>query len=608
MSFRVLPTRTKYEAEPARNLQQIRLLLPFILPYRRRLVVVVVAMLFAAGSVLAFGSGLRWLIDNGLASGRTGLLDQALVMMLAIVAVLAAATYLRSYHVAWMGERIATDIRRAVFDNILKLGPGFFEVTRTGEVLSRLTADTSVLQTVVGSTASMAIRNMLMIIGGTTMMAVTSPKLTALTFLVVPAILIPIKFFGSRLRRLSRLSQTRLGDMTAYAGETLGGIETVQSFTHEPEDRRRFGGLNEAAFDTAIERTKARSGLAATVILLVFCEVGLILWIGGHDMLAGGISAGALSAFVFYAVVVASASATASEFLGDIYRAAGASERLIELLHTLPDVETADPATPLPEPSRGGVDIEAVSFAYPSRVDRPALADFSLHVEPGRRVALVGPSGAGKSTVFQMILRFHDPQTGTVTFDGVAIRQVDPAELRRRISVVPQEPAIFATTIADNIRFGRLDAPDDAVRAAADAAAATGFIEDLPQGFDTSVGERGVGLSVGQRQRIAIARAILRDAPLLLLDEATSALDSESENAVQTALEKLMADRTTIVIAHRLATVLKADQIVVIDHGRIVAAGRHDDLVAAGGLYARLAELQFDQRGAEPPERQTSLG
>jgi ATP-binding cassette subfamily B protein len=607
VSLRVLPARTTVDAEPARDLRQLRLLLPFVRPYHGRLAVVVASMLLAAGSVLAFGSGLRWLIDNGLTGGRAELLDEALVLMLAIVAVLAAATYMRAYYVAWIGERIAADIRRAVYDNILKLGPGFFEVTRTGEVLSRLTADTTVLQTVVGSTASMAIRNILMIIGGTIMMAVTSPKLTGLTFLVVPAILIPIKIFGRRLRRLSRLSQTRLGDMTAYAGETLGGIETVQSFTHEPEDRRRFGGLAEAAFETAIERTRARAGLAATVILLVFCEVGLILWIGGHDMLAGEISAGALSAFVFYAVVVASAAATASEFMGDIYRAAGASERLVELLQTVPDVEIADPATPLPEPARGGIDLENVSFAYPSRVDRPALSDFTLHVEPGRRVALVGPSGAGKSTVFQMILRFHDPQAGKVTFDGIDIRDVDPAELRRHISVVPQEPAIFAATIADNIRYGRLDAPDDAVRAAADAAAATGFIDDLPGGFETAVGERGVGLSVGQRQRLAIARAILRDAPLLLLDEATSALDSESESAVQKALEKLMAGRTSIVIAHRLATVLKADEIIVLDGGRIVAAGRHDELVAAGGLYARLAELQFDQRGALP-ERQASLG
>jgi len=598
VSLRVLPTRASNDAQPSRELRHLRELIRFILPYRGRLAISVFAMMLAAGSVLAFGSGLRWLIDNGLARGSAEFLNQALIMMLAIIAVLAAATYMRSYFVAWIGERIVADIRRAVFDKILGLGPGFFELTRTGEVLSRITTDTTVLQGVVGSTASMAIRNILMIIGGTIMMAVTSPKLTGLTLLVVPAIVVPIILFGRRLRRLSRDAQEKVADLSAYAGETLGGIETVQTFTHEPEDRRLFAGFAETVFVTAIKRTKARAQLGATVILLVFCQVGFILWIGGHDMLRGQISAGALSAFVFYALVVASAAAAASEFMADLYRAAGASERLMEMLNIEPDIEIAEPTTPLPDPARGRIDIVDLNFAYPTRIDRPALKDFTLHVEPGQRVALVGPSGAGKSTVFQMILRFHDPQSGQVSFDGIDLREVDLADLRGRISVVPQEPAIFAASIADNIRYGRLDATDGDIRAAADAAAATRFIEELPAGFETTVGERGVGLSVGQRQRIAIARAMLRNAPLLLLDEATSALDAESEHAVQTALKKLMADRTTIVIAHRLATVLKADKIIVIDDGRVVAAGRHEELVAAGGLYARLARLQFGQSGA----------
>ncbi len=606
MSLRVLPVRKSLESPPSRDLGQLRHIVPFVVPYRARALIVLIALILAAGAVLAFGSGLRWLVDRGLQGGGEGLLDQTLGLMFVIIGVLAVATFLRTYYVSWIGERVAADLRRAVFDNILRLGPAFYESVRGGEVLSRITTDTTVLQWVVGSTASMAMRNVLMIIGGTIMMAVTSPKLTGLTFLVVPVVIVPIIFFGRRLRRLSQTAQDRISDISAYAGETIGGIETVQAFTHEPEDRRQFGKLAEEAFRIAVKRTRARASLAATVILLVFCAVGVIIWVGGHDLQDGSISAGDLSAFVFFAVVVASASATTSEFMADLYRAAGASERLVELFQVEPDIQVVDVPTPLPKPPGGAVEFEAVSFAYPTRATMPALRDFTLHVEPGRRVALVGPSGAGKSTVFQLIQRFHDPQAGRILFDGVDLRQVDTAELRFRIGVVPQEPAIFATSIAENIRYGRLDASHDEIVAAASAAAALDFIERLPNGFATTTGEDGAGLSVGQRQRIAIARAILRDPALLLLDEATSALDAESELAVQRALEKLMAGRTTIVIAHRLATVLKADRIFVIDQGRIVASGTHDELVREGGLYARLAQLQFET-GDESAEKQALL-
>jgi len=465
-------------------------------------------------------------------------------------------------------------------------------------VLSRLTTDTTLLQTVIGSSVSLALRNALILAGGLVMMVVTSVKLAGLVLVVVPVVVVPILFFGRRVRALSRRSQDRVADVGAYAEEMINAIRTVQAFTHEPIDRARFAGRVGQSFDTAVARIRVRAWLTAVVILLAFGAIALVLWVGGYDAIAGRMTGGELSAFVFYAVLTAFAVGTLSEVYGDLQRAAGAAERLLELLAT--EAEIAAPAQPLafPVPPRGHVELDGVTFFYPSRPERAALADFSLAVAPGETVALVGPSGAGKTTVFQLLLRFYDPTRGSVRVDGVDIAAADPAELRRRIGFVAQDPVIFGASAADNIRYGRPEASDGEVRAAAEAAAAAEFLDLLPEGFDTFLGEKGVRLSGGQRQRLAIARAVLRNPPILLLDEATSALDAESERAVQQALERLAASRTTLVIAHRLATVLRAQRIIVMAEGRIVAQGRHHDLIREDGLYARLAALQFTDRPA----------
>jgi len=572
----------------------------FLGPYKRMVVFASIALTFAAASVLAIGQGLKFVVDRGFAAGNAAELDRTLAVMLAVIVVLAAATYTRFYCVSWLGERVTADLRRAVFDHLLALPPGYFEIMRTGEVISRLTNDTTMLETVIGSSASMAVRNLLLMLGGLVMLALTSAKLTLMVLVGVPLTVVPILLFGRRVRRLARASQDRVGDVGAYVDEALHEIRTVQAYGHEAEDRRQFGARVESAFTTALQRIRQRAFLVATVILLVFGAVGVILWIGGHDVVSGKISGGQLSAFVFYAVIVASAAGAISEVVGDLQRAAGATERLFELLEVDSAIRAPANPTPLPVPARGIVAFRDVTFNYPSRPDTAALREFSLDVAAGEKVALVGPSGAGKTTVFQLLLRFYDPQRGIVTIDGVDLRAADPAAVRAHLALVPQDPVIFAASVMENVRYGRPGATEAEVRAACDAAYATEFIERIPEGFGSYLGERGVRLSGGQRQRIAIARAILADRPVLLLDEATSALDAESERFVQLALERLMAGRTVLIIAHRLATVRHADRIAVMEHGRIIAAGTHDALTQTNPLYARLAALQFGAGIAGP--------
>lgn len=587
-------TRDHADRAGRSRLSALRRLWPYLKPYRGRVGLTLIVLTVAALTVLGFGWGLRILVDGGFADGGSpDLLNRALGVLLAAVLVLAGATFGRFYLVSWLGERLVADLRRDVYDHVLSLSPGWFETTRTAEIVSRLTADVTVVQVTVSATGSRFLRDMLLIVGGLVMMATTSVKLTALAAGVIPLVLIPILVFGRRVRHLSRGAQDRVADVSVQVEETLSAVRTVQAFTQEPREKARLAGAVEAAFDAARHRILARAALTATVILLVFGAIGGILWVGGHDVLAGRLTAGELSAFIFFAVLTAGAAGAMSEIIGDLQRAAGATERLFDLLDE-PATITA-PASParLPTPPRGAVTLSQVGFTYPSRPDRPALTGIDLAVAPGETVAIVGPSGAGKSTLFALLLRYYEASAGRIALDRVDIRDLDPTDLRRQIALVPQDPVIFSGSAADNIAYGRPEASPAAIREAAAAAQALAFVDALPDGFDTPLGEKGVRLSGGQRQRIAIARAILKDAPILLLDEATSSLDSESEQAVQTALETLMRGRTTLVIAHRLATVRAADRIVVLDQGRLVEVGSHDALQAAGGLYARLAALQF---------------
>jgi ATP-binding cassette subfamily B protein len=578
----------------------LRRLVGFLTPYRLRIAGALVALIVAAGSVLALGQGLKHVIDAGFASGEPRLLDQALAGVVGVAVVMAAATWCRFYLMMTTGERVVTDIRRAVYGHLLSLEPAYFEAARTGEVISRLTNDTTQLQIVIGYGFSMFLRNALMGVGALVMLVLTSGKLAALVVLGVPATLVPILLLGRRVRRLSRDSQDRVADVSAYVDESIHEVRTGQAYGHEDADRKYFGERAEAAYAAGVARIGNKAFLISSVMLIGFCAVGLILWIGGRDVLAGRLTAGELSAFVFYAVVVASAAGTVSEAWGELQRAVGSTERLMGLLDARPAIVAPAAPRPLPAPARGEVKLERVTFHYPARPETAALADLTLAVAPGERVALVGPSGAGKSTVFQLLLRFYDPDGGRVLVDGVDARECDPRELRRRFALVPQEPVLFAASVAENVRYGRRDASDDEVHAACEAAYALEFVARLPQGFDTPLGERGVRLSGGQRQRLSIARALLAARPVLLLDEATSSLDAESERYVQLALERLMRGRTTLIIAHRLATVQGADRIVVLDHGRSVAEGRHGELVRQDGLYARLAGLQLLGGGEKP--------
>ncbi|WP_149535976.1 ABC transporter transmembrane domain-containing protein [Siccirubricoccus phaeus] len=569
------------------------LLLPFLRPYRGRVVLAGLALLLASELVLSLGQGLRHLIDAGFASRSTTGLDVAALGMFGLVAALGIATAGRYWLVTWLGERVAADLRRQVFDHLLRLSPAWFETARTGDILSRLSADVALLQTLIGSAVSQGLRNALMAAGAFGMLLVTSLKLAGLVAVVVPLVVLPLVTFGRREKRLSRVAQERVADLGVAAEEAIHGLRTVQAFTREAAESARYAAQAEASVAAAQRRIATRSMQVLVVILLGFGAITFALWVGGRDVLAGRMTGGELSAFVLYAVLMASAGAQISEVWGDVQRAAGAAERLVELLEVPPAI--AAPAHPalLPSPTRGRIAFEEVSFRYPSRPEQSALDGISFTIAPGEHVALVGPSGAGKTTVLQLLLRFYDPQAGRITLDGVDITQVDPAALRARLGLVSQEPVIFSASAADNVRFGRQEANDAEVVAAAQAAAADGFLRALPQGYASFLGTKGVMLSGGQRQRLAIARAILRDPAVLLLDEATSALDAESEQAVQQALERLAQGRTTLVVAHRLATVRRADRILVLDSGRIAESGTHDSLVRQGGLYARLAALQF---------------
>jgi ATP-binding cassette subfamily B protein len=575
------------------SLNSLRRIIGFVAPYRWMVVGATLALVVAAGAVLGIGQAIRRVIDVGFGHSTGAYLDLYFGALFGVVAVLAVATFARFYCVTWLGERVVADIRRTLYAHVLKLSPAFFETTRTGEVLSRLTTDTELIQALIGSSVSVALRNILLFFGSAALLVVTSPRLTLLVALVIPLVVLPIIILGRRLRRLSRESQDRIADLSAQAGETLNAITTVQAYTYETREATRFAANAEAAFGSAVRRIRARAWLTALVMLLVFGAVNAVMWIGGKAVFAGEMSAGELSAFVFYAVIGASSVGALSEIWGDVQRAAGAAERLMQLLATEPTVKTPDNPEQIASPPSGSLRFDAVRFHYPARPQTPAIDGLNLDIAAGETVAIVGPSGAGKTTLFQLLLRFYDPDAGRILFDGIDIAHLNPVALRRHIGLVAQEPVIFGSSVAENIRYGRPEASDAEIRTAAEAAAAHGFIQALPQGYDTYLGERGVRLSGGQRQRIAIARALLRDPPVLLLDEATSSLDAESEGKVQSALERLMQGRTTLVIAHRLATVQKADRIVVMDQGRIVAAGRHDSLMAEDGLYARLARLQF---------------
>ncbi|MFO7910302.1 MAG: ATP-binding cassette domain-containing protein [Halomonas sp.] len=580
-------------------------LVSLLRPYRLRLALAGMALLLAAGSVLALGNGLRLLIDNGFLADDAQALGKTLGLMLGVVSVLAMASALRYYLVSWIGERLAADLRQQVFDHLLSLEPSFFESASegrsAGDIASRLTADTSVLQSLFGSSISMALRNLVMLIGAVVLMLITQPWLSAMVLIGIPTTLLPIVWYGRRVRRLSRTSQDRVAELGRYAEEALRGIQTLQAFSHEAQDRHHYRQRVEQAFGSAVARTRQRAWLTGIALLVIFSAVGLMLWQGGQAVLAGTLSPGELSAFIFYAILAAGAVATLAEVAGDVQRAAGAAERLLELLDTQPGIQAPMAPATLKQPAQGTLTLSDIHFTYPGRT-LAALNGIDINIQAGEQVAVVGPSGAGKSTLLGLLLRFYDPAQGCVLLDGMDIRKLDLTQLRATMGLVAQEPVLFSGSVADNLRYGDPQADLDRLRCAARDASALAFIDALPNGFDTPLGPGGVQLSGGQRQRLAIARALLKDPAVLLLDEATSALDAESERLVQQALDRLMQGRTSIVIAHRLATVVNADRLLVLKDGQLVASGTHSELIQSSDLYRHLAALQF---GAKAPVERT---
>lgn len=586
-----------------RTLSPLLAIFRFLLPYRARLLGAASALVFTAGATLFLGRGIQVLIDEGFGGGTSADLRNAISVIMVIAGAMAIGTFVRFYLVSWLGERVSADIRKAVFDNIIRLNPGYFETNRSGEIMSRLTTDTTLLQTIIGSSLSMALRSSLTLVGGLVLMFITNVKLSLIITAGVPLVLLPILIFGRRVRRLSTQSQDSIASVGSYAGEIIQHIRTVQSYTSEDRESAAFAGEVERAFAIARRRIRQRALLVCVAILLLFGGMAAMLWSGGQDVISGRMSGGELGAFVFYAIMVGSGFATISEVWGEVQRAAGASERLLELLHTHSDLPDSGAERELPEAELA---LQDVTFCYPARPGEAALKNLSLEIAAGKSLALVGPSGGGKSTLFQLLQRFYDPQSGSILFAGVDIREIGLHRLRQQLALVPQQPALFTASVRYNIAYGRPDASEEEVIAAAKAAHADDFIGRLPQGYDSHLGEQGVRLSGGQRQRIALARAILANPRVLLLDEATSALDSESEHQVQLALHELMRDRTTVIIAHRLSTILHADLIAVLDQGELVATGTHQSLLQDCPLYARLADLQFREPAESPADKVNS--